>query len=85
MIPDLLPSKAASQVPSTKNWLLLLSLLSGLLLAGSRLQLPAPGATPPVLTGSPAPMAQPSERRVALKTSVPQHQPASALAEAVAL
>lgn len=87
MSPTLPTSTAISQVPSTKAWLLLMSLLTVLLLAGSRAQLPTHGAAAPVLVGSPArgtnSATLPKERRVALKT--PTRQPQAATAFALAL
>ena len=61
-----------------------MSLLTVLLLAGSRAQLPTRGAAVPVLVGSPAHGANsataPKERRVALKTPARQPQGATAFA-----
>ena len=84
MSPELPTSNATSQVPSTKAWLLLMSLLTVLLLAGSRAQSPTRGAMVPVLVGSPVRGANAAtalkERRVALKTSARPPQGATAFA-----
>ena len=90
MSPELPTSNATSQGPSTKNWLLLLSLLTVLLLVGSRIQLPARSVTSPVLTGSPARDARsaalPSGRRVAHKSPAPEpHAAPTTIAAAIAL
>ena len=69
MSPNLPVVQAASKVPSTKAWLLLLSLLTILLVMGHRAQ---PASTPTVLAGRPAPAPhsapQPTTRRVALES-----------------
>jgi hypothetical protein len=84
MSPELPTYNATSQVPSTKAWLLLMSLLTVLLLAGSRAQTPTRGAMVPTLVGSPAHGANsataPKERRVALKTPARPPQGATAFA-----
>lgn len=69
---ELPTSNATFQVPSTKAWLLLMSLLTGLLLAGSRSQLPASGGPAAALAGPAArpAAAVPNGRRVALKTAL---------------
>ena len=86
MSPNLPTINVTSQVPSTKAWLLLLSLLTVLLLAGSRAQLPARGVAPAVVAGRPAQKSRPAtapaptERRVALKTPTPSPHAATAFA-----
>jgi hypothetical protein len=86
MSPDLPTINLTSQVPSTKAWLLLLSLLTVLLLAGSRAQLPARDVAPAVVAGRPAQKARSAttptltERRVALKTLTPSPHAATAFA-----
>ncbi len=90
MSPELPIANATLQVPSTKNWLLLLSLLTVLLLVGSRTQYPTRGGAAPVLAGRSASGAHsatplPSGRRVAMKSPVQQHQAPTAFAAAIAL
>jgi hypothetical protein len=86
MSPNLPTTNLTSQVPSTKAWLLLLSLLTGLLLAGSRAQLPVRGVAPAVVAGRsaqkarPATTLAPTERRVALKSPARPAQAATAFA-----